>query len=106
MATTTEPHHDEVLESSPDALREQALRRLQKKRDLRAHIVVYTLVNLAIWGIWVVIGASSGSWWPWPVFVTLFWGIGLAMNAWDVYYRRPFTAEEIQREIDHLDRPH
>ena len=34
--------------------------------------------------IWAVIAATSGSSWPWPVFLTLFWGIGLAMNAWGV----------------------
>ena len=45
---------------------------------------------------------GSHSWWPWPVFVTLFWGIGLVMNAWDVYIRKPITEEELRREIEHL----
>jgi hypothetical protein len=36
------------------------------------------------------------------VFVTLGWGIGLAMNAWDVYVRKPITEAELQREIAHL----
>jgi 2TM domain len=52
---------------------------------------VYVLANLAFWGIWVVIGIGSHSWWPWPVFLTLFWGIGLLMNAWDVYMRTPIS---------------
>ena len=41
--------------------------------------------------IWAVVGAGSGSWWPWPVFVTLGWGIGLVMNAWEVFIRKPIT---------------
>ncbi len=64
--------------------------------------MVYALVNLAVWGLWVVIAANSGSWWPWPIFLTLFWGIGLAMNAWDVYFRKPITEQELQREMGRL----
>ena len=104
MATRTEQDRDEVLGTSPEVLREQALRRLTKRRDLKTHAAVFTLVNLTVWGIWVVIAAASGSWWPWPVFLTLFWGIGLAMNAWDVYFRKPITEQELKAEIDRLER--
>jgi polyferredoxin len=62
----------------------------------------YALVNVAIWGIWAVIAAGSQSSWPWPVFLTLFWGIGLAMNAWDVYLRKPITENELRHEMEHL----
>jgi hypothetical protein len=37
------------------------------------------------------------------VFVTLGWGIGIDMNAWDVYFRRPVSEEDIRRELDRLD---
>jgi 2TM domain len=102
MTTTTEENRDEVLATTRDALREQALDRLKKRRDFKGHLLVYTLVNLSVWGIWAVIAASSGGSWPWPVFLTLFWGIGLAMNAWDVYFRQPITEQELDREIDRL----
>lgn len=102
MTTATEETRDEVLATTHDALREQALDRLKKRRDFKAHLLVYTLVNLGLWGIWAVIAASSGGSWPWPVFLTLFWGIGLVMNAWDVYFRRPITEQELEREIDRL----
>lgn len=102
MSTATGDDLDEVVGSTPDALRQQALRRLKKRRDFKTHAVVYILVNAVVWGIWAVVGATSHSWWPWPVFVTLGWGIGLAMNAWDVYFRRPITEEELRHEIEHL----
>jgi hypothetical protein len=102
MPTSTEANIDDVLGTTDDELREQALTRLKKRRDLKAHAVVYALVNLAVWGLWVVVAANSGSWWPWPIFLTLFWGIGLAMNAWDVYFRKPITVQELQREMGHL----
>jgi 2TM domain-containing protein len=102
MPTTTDINEDEVVGTTSEELREQALRRLKKRRDLKAHAVVYALVNLAVWGIWIAIAANSHSWWPWPVFLSLFWGIGLAMNAWDVYFRKPITEQELQREMGRL----
>jgi hypothetical protein len=106
MATTTGENRDEVVGTNRDELREQALRRLKKRRDLKAHAVVYMLVNLVVWGIWVVVATSSHSWWPWPVFLTLSWGIGLAMNGWDVYFRTPITEQERRREMDRLASSH
>lgn len=102
MATATRNEREEVVAKSPDALREQALERLKKRRDFKAHLLVYAMVNVAVWGIWAVVAASSHSWWPWPVFLTLFWGVGLAMNAWDVYLRKPITEDELRREMEHL----
>jgi fatty acid desaturase len=103
MATETEQERDELLATTPDALRDQAVRRLKKRQDLKTHAVVYLLVNLVVWGIWIVVALGSGSWWPWPIFVTLFWGIGLIMNAWDVYVRKPITEQEVQREIERME---
>ena len=102
MATATTDDLEEVVGTTPEIVRDQALRRLKKRRDFQAHAFVYVIFNTMIWGIWTVIGLSSHSWWPWPAMVTLGWGIGLVMNAWDVYARKPITEEELQREIAHL----
>lgn len=93
---------DEMLASSDEGLRDQALRSLKKRRDLHTHAFVYVTINLLVWGIWIIIGTTSGNWWPWPLWVTLGWGIGLVFNAWDVYVRRPITEAELQHEIDRL----
>ena len=105
MATThVDDDRDELVANTPEALREQALRRLKKRRDLRTHLFVYVLVNVVVWAIWLVIAVNSHSWWPWPVFLTLGWGIGVVMNVWDVYLRKPITENELQDEIDRLKR--
>jgi len=102
MATETEQHRDELVAGTPDELHDQAVRSLKKRADLKAHAVVYALVNAVVWGVWFVIALGSESWWPWPVFLTLFWGIGLLMNAWDVYMRRPISEQDVQREMERL----
>jgi hypothetical protein len=86
----------------PGNERDLALTRIKKRRDLQAHFVTYIVVNVAVWVIWAVTGAG----YPWPAWVTGGWAIGLLLNAWDVYARRPITDFEIQREIDRLHPQH
>jgi hypothetical protein len=90
MTVTSEP--------TPD-LRDEAVRRLRKKQDFHGHLLVYALVNVVVWSIYLLTGAHA---FPWPVFITAGWGIGVVMNAWDVYGRRPITEAQIRREIDEL----
>jgi len=39
----------------------------------------------------------------WPVFPIVGWGIGVVMNAWDVYWRPDITEADIQHEMEHQD---
>lgn len=85
-----------------DSEREEALRRLEKRRDFQAHCVVFVVVNAAVWMLWVV----GGSGYPWPAWITGLWAIGLLMNGWDAYIRKPITESEIDREIRRLHSAH
>lgn len=98
------PPDDEVLATDPEVLRDQALRRLKKRRDFHAHAFAYVVVNIVLWAIWLTIAVTSDSWYPWPLWVTLGWGLGLTFNAWDVYLRRPITEADIQAEVDRMGR--
>lgn len=102
--TKTDP--DDVLATTDEGLREQALQRVKKRRDLHTHAFAYVVINALVWGVWVIIGATSGSWFPWPLWVTLGWGIGLVFNAWDVYGRRPITETDVHREMERLRHQH
>jgi hypothetical protein len=93
---------EEVVGGSSEVPREQALRQVKKRRDFQAHAFAYVVVNVVLWGVWAIIGVTSHSWYPWPLWVTLGWGLGLTFNAWDVYFRRPITEQEIRREMDRL----
>jgi hypothetical protein len=76
-------------------LRKQARKRLEKRRDFTTHVVTYVLVNAMLIGIWAISGAG----YFWPAWVLLGWGVGLALNAWDVFFRRPITDSEIRQEM-------
>jgi hypothetical protein len=88
----------EHIPTSDDDLRDEAIKRLRKKQDFGAHLLVFVLVNALVWVTWALTGAGF----PWPAFVTGFWAIGLVMNAWDVYGRRPIGEADVRREMDRL----
>lgn len=77
-----------------DEVREAAIKHLKERRDFHSHLAAYVVVNAMLIGIW----AMSGGYF-WPAWVLLGWGVGLVMNAWEVYFRRPITEDEIQREM-------
>lgn len=83
-----------MTEPSED-VRLQARKRLEKKRDFAAHVMAYVVVNGALVLIW----ALSGGGYFWPAWVIGLWGVGLIMNAWDVFWRRGITEADIDREV-------
>jgi hypothetical protein len=82
-------------------LRDLAMKRVKERRDFQVHLVAYVVVNLFLWGVWAIT-SGVGSY-PWPLWVTLGWGIGVVLNAWGVM-RRPITPADIDREIDRISR--
>jgi 2TM domain-containing protein len=85
-----------VTDTREQAPRDRAIAQLKKRRDFRGHLIVYVLVNAFLVAIWAI---TSDHGFFWPVFFIGAWGIGLVMNAWDVYWRRDITEAEIQREM-------
>jgi hypothetical protein len=86
--------------SRQDVLRERAIKRLKKRRDFFGHLLIYALVNAFLVVIWAVTTDAHGFFWP--VFFIVGWGIGVVMNAWDVYRNDEFDEEQIRREIERL----
>ena len=89
-----------VSDTREQAARDRAVAQLKKRRDFRGHLLVYVLINAFLVVIWAITGSHG---FFWPVFLIGIWGIGLVMNAWDVYWRPQITEEDIRREIDRED---
>jgi hypothetical protein len=89
---------DQQLPVEGQGLRDRAIARLKQKRDFGAHLFVYLVVNAFVVGIWAVTGAGFF----WPVFLLFLWGIGLVLHAWEVYWRKPVSEDEIRREMQRM----
>jgi hypothetical protein len=76
--------------------RDRAMQQLKKRRDFRGHLLIYVLANAFLVVIWAITNPHA---FFWPVFIIGGWGIAVVMNAWDVYWRREITEEDIQHEI-------
>lgn len=89
-----------ATETREETPRDRAMQQLKKRRDFRGHVLIYVLVNAFLVAIWAITNPDA---FFWPVFIIGIWGIGVVMNAWDVYWRREITEEDIQHEIERED---
>jgi hypothetical protein len=93
---------------------ERMLWKQAKKRvDFRRHLFTYIIVNGFIWAMYLfgMMGGNNMNWsddtmaghmhhfhFPWPMFMTLGWGIGLAFNFYGAYVDNKYTAVEKEYE--------
>ena len=76
-----------------ERLYQLAIKRVEEKRDFLIHLMAYILVNGVFWAVWF-----WGDWgdFPWPIFITFFWGIGLAAHFFEAY----FAVDEFGSAVD------
>jgi hypothetical protein len=86
---------------SEEEIRKIATQRVQAKKGFYIHLTVYILVNLMLIAIWYFTGARH---YFWPMWVLLFWGIGLIVNGVTVFAIRDMGWEkrEVEKEIERL----
>ncbi|GAA4682211.1 hypothetical protein GCM10023215_15190 [Pseudonocardia yuanmonensis] len=82
-----------------DQLRDEAVKRIEKKNGFWVHLTVYLVVNAMLVLVWAWTGAPFF----WPVFPVVFWGIGLVANGWDAF-RGPVSERRIRNEMDRMRR--
>lgn len=90
------PHaHPDATTEPTDHDRARARARVEQKHKLRADVVAYVVINAALVAAW----ALGGFGYFWPGWIMAFWGVFLALDAWNVHYRRPVTEEEVDEEL-------
>ena len=80
-------------------LRRRAVKRLEDRRGLMAHVLAYSTVNLLLVALWYATGAPFF----WPMFPIFGWGIGLTLHAWAVFWPEP-SPRQIEAEVERLRR--
>lgn len=71
---------------------------LQRRREFHQHLFVYALVNGGLWAAWIGVGIVDGFGFVYPIFPTVFWGIGVAVHGVTAY--RPSKTDPAATEGD------
>jgi hypothetical protein len=76
----------------------------KERVGFRMHLRSYLIINLGLWLIWAItlfmVPYRPRLFFPWPLFATLGWGIGLVSHYLGVYRRggqRNMVEEEYQK---------
>jgi serine/threonine protein kinase len=84
------------LATDEESIRRRVAKRLKDRRDLIGHAVSYLIVNMMLWVIFGVSGANF----PWPMFVTLGWGSGLAAHVINIWSKSNRQLEKRDDDVD------
>jgi hypothetical protein len=76
----------------------------KKRAAFKKHAASYVIVNIFLWAVWFFSTRpyTDEEPFPWPIWVMVFWGIGLAFNYADAYLYNAKDATE--REYEKLKR--
>jgi len=87
-------------------------RQAKKRVSFRKHLFTYIIVNGFVWALFLfrrlgsdmdmdngnAFGHMHHFFIPWPIFMTLGWGVGLAFNFYSAYYGSKYDAVEKEYE--------
>ena len=98
--------------SEEELIRREVKKRMAAWRSFRNHLISYLVINLLLWLIWANDaglftsgGMDMGYMWgsgdfPWPLWVTLSWGIGVVSQGIGYYSRYGGGHQRFERAVD------
>ena len=114
-SSSSAPPHPSPPEDNDQVAREQAIKRLERRRRFQFEVVTATVILLGVVAAWAVSEYNNAGGWPthgfsqssgihdvwniWIVYPFGTWLLYLAVRAWAVYGNQPISEREIQREI-------
>lgn len=88
--------HENATQAQLVRVRERVDGPVTKRRELLQHAAVYTAINAMLWFVYATIMPGG---FPWPLFVSGFWGLGLAGHVVEVR-GKPQTDRDVEREVE------
>ncbi len=89
---------------TPASLRDQRLWQVARARTkFQSYALVFFVINAGLWLLWAFLPESHGRHdeLPWPIWTSVFWGIGLVLQGLAAYGRLS-SGERTQREYERL----
>lgn len=75
----------------------------KKRAGFKSNLITYLIVNAFLWALWYITdGHEHSGKWPWPIWPTLGWGIGIAFHYFGAYVYP--EANSAEREYEKLKR--
>jgi hypothetical protein len=89
-----------MTQMSEEEMRKIATGRVQAKKGFYTHLTAYIIVNLMLIAIWYFTGAAHF----WPMWVLIFWGVGLVINGVTVFLRHDtgWEKREVEKEMEKI----
>ena len=87
--------------SAPEGKDPQLWEIAQRRASFKTHALTYIIVNTFLWSLWFINEKDSETGFPWPVWSTLGWGIGLAFHFAGAYIFP--KANSVEREYEKLN---
>jgi hypothetical protein len=91
-------HYQPAPEGKDPALWEIA----QRRASFKTHALTYIIVNTFLWCLWYFSSGKNYSVYPWPIWSTLGWGIGLAFHFAGAYIFP--RANSVEKEYEKLNK--
>lgn len=83
---------------TPDGKDPQLWDIARRRASFKSHLTSYIIVNLFLWGMWFFTSGKTSSQFPWPIWSSLGWGIGLAFHYVGAYVISKSNAIENEYE--------
>ncbi len=91
-------------ENQNSSIKDEILWSIAKKRaSFKRHLTTYLVINVFIWALWFFRGGEDfDSPYPWPIWTTLGWGIGIIFHYISAYVSP--QENSVEKEYEKLKR--
>ncbi|MFQ3212516.1 MAG: hypothetical protein ACJAT1_000631 [Marivirga sp.] len=79
---------------------EKLWKKAEERVAFKKHLTTYIIINIFLWLLWYFTGGRINGAFPWPIFTTIGWGIGIT-----IHYVKTYISDEesdVEKEYEKL----